>query len=118
MAIFTVKTKGFKRLEAKLKKAPPEVLKRVVDQINRSTINVDRMAKRFSPVDTGRLRSSIRFEIVSQGQAGRVFTDVEYAIHVEFGTSKVGARSFLGRAHRIENPKFIKALTKILNAAV
>lgn len=117
MAIFTVKTKGFKQLQAKLKKAPPEVRKRVVDQINRSTININRMAKRFAPVDEGRLQTSIRFEFIRQGELGRVFTDVEYAAFQEFGTSRMAAQPYLGPAARIENPKFLKALAKILQVA-
>jgi phage gpG-like protein len=49
-------------------------------------------------VRTGRLRNSIRFIMLSKGShvEGAVGTDVEYAPYLEFGTSKMAPRRFLG----------------------
>lgn len=60
-------------------------------------IRVQRGAKRNCPVDTGRLRSSIAEELGSdsQGLVEVVGTDVDYAPHVEFGTSRMRAQPFL-----------------------
>lgn len=61
---------------------------------------IERLAKLYCPVDTGRLRASIATLLV-QGDAGLeawVGTNVEYAIFVEFGTWKMEPRSFLRRA--------------------
>lgn len=60
-------------------------------------VRVQRAAKRLSPVDTGRLRSSIAEELGRDGQGlvERIGTNVEYAPHVEFGTRRMRAQPFL-----------------------
>ncbi len=55
------------------------------------------IAKSLTPVDTGRLRSSITWQM---GRAGDVLfaevgTNVEYAPHVEFGTRWMAAQPYL-----------------------
>jgi len=44
-------------------------------------------AKRRCPVDTGRLRSTITYEVDAQRRTGRYGTNVEYAWYQEEGTS-------------------------------
>jgi HK97 gp10 family phage protein len=63
----------------------------------RRAVKVDRAAKNHAPVDTGRLRSSINWRIArdSQGLVGIVGTNVEYAIHQEFGTRFQSGTPFL-----------------------
>lgn len=50
-------------------------------------------AKERAPVDTGRLRGSIRAE--AEGLNARVLTDCEYAAAVEFGTSERAPQPFM-----------------------
>ena len=50
--------------------------------------------KRLTPVDTGNLRSSVKAEEVSSQEA-RIATGVEYAPHVEYGTSKMSAQPYM-----------------------
>ena len=122
MAIFTARLNGLDSLQKRMLAVPADKQKRVQVEINRSTVNIDRIAKRLAPVRKdpppgivgGRLRSSIRFEITNQGNTGAVFTDVEYAVFQEFGTSRMAAQPFLGPAAREENPKFLKRVGKIL----
>jgi HK97 gp10 family phage protein len=66
-------------------------------ELARRTIRVETAAKRGAPVDTGRLRSSITHELGRDGGdlVGRVGTNVEYAPHVELGTSRMRAQPFL-----------------------
>lgn len=68
----------------------------VVDLVRRC-LRVTAAAKELCPVDTGRLRSSIRFSlgVDEVGRFGQVGTDVEYAIYVHEGTSRMAARPFL-----------------------
>jgi HK97 gp10 family phage protein len=65
--------------------------------VARKIIVVDRTAKRLAPVDTGRLRSSITWEIVVEGTwiVGRCGTNVHYAVYLEMGTRRMRARPFL-----------------------
>lgn len=66
-------------------------------ELARRTIRVETAAKRLSPVDTGRLRSSITHEMGHEGGdlVGRVGTNVDYSPHVELGTSRMRAQPFL-----------------------
>lgn len=63
-------------------------------------LQVETTAKRLCPVDTGRLRSSINTQIGTDadGLLAVIGTDVEYAPHVEYGTSRMAPRSFLRAA--------------------
>ena len=65
--------------------------------ITRATIRVQRRAKQLAPVDTGRLRSSVAYEVARDGRdiVGRVGTDVNYAPYIEFGTRRMRAQPFL-----------------------
>lgn len=65
--------------------------------VARKTIQVNRGAKHRAPVDTGRLRSSITWEIGQDGTTivGRVGTNVHYAPYLELGTRRMRARPFL-----------------------
>ena len=42
--------------------------------------------EKYVPVDTGRLKNSFRHKV--KGDTAEVYTNVEYAPYVEFGTSK------------------------------
>jgi len=53
-----------------------------------AAINVQRSARIACPVDTGRLRSSIKFKFYNRGTMARVFSDVDYAKYVEYGTGR------------------------------
>lgn len=63
-------------------------------ELRRRGARVETEAKRRCPIDTGRLRSSIRTELVTvDGQlAAKVGTNVKYAIFVERGTGIYGPR--------------------------
>lgn len=50
-------------------------------------------AKDLCPVDTGNLRNSISCE--SDGLEGCIYTNVEYAPYVEYGTSKMKEQPFM-----------------------
>jgi HK97 gp10 family phage protein len=91
----TITTAGFDRIRAGLDSAIAVGVERAADRI------VD-TAQGLVPVDTGALRDSIRAEPVApthwQVIAGG--GDVDYAIFVEYGTSKMAAQPFLTPASR------------------
>lgn len=56
---------------------------------------VERTAKQMAPVDTGDLRRSISSRVENNGAVGVVYTPLEYAPYVEYGTglfAKKGGR--------------------------
>lgn len=62
-----------------------------------------------TPVDTGRLRREQSFEV--SGNQVDIGTNVEYAIYVEFGTSRQREQSFL-RSALSENTDKIESIIK------
>lgn len=64
--------------------------------IGKATLIVEAQAKALTPVDTGALRSSIHPEVTKIGKevVGRVYTSLEYAMYVEFGTGVRGNGSY------------------------
>ena len=98
-----------KALEALRRKAKDTLR----DIVNTTALNIERKAKRRCPVDTGRLRASIRTTFYKDGLAAEVGTDVEYAPYVEFGTRPhwppPGALSGWARRHKMpEFPVMLK----------
>lgn len=64
--------------------------------IGQAAIIVQKKAKALCPKDTGILRGSISVEVERQNKLfiGRVFTVIEYAKYVEFGTGIKGNGSY------------------------
>lgn len=63
----------------------------------RYAVRTETAAKARCPVDTGRLRSSItwRIEVDGRGLVAIIGTNVEYAIYVHEGTTRMVGRPFL-----------------------
>ncbi len=91
MAGVSVKVTSYK--DERLKEISTQLKK----GMTKACLLVERDAKINSPVDTGRLRSSItnRLEVEENQLVGIVGTNVEYASFQEFGTSKMPAHPFL-----------------------
>ena len=90
-----VKILGIERLQAKFK-AISEI--DMSPAINKATAVVEGSAKAKAQVDSGLLRNSIHPEkarIVGKGEyQGRVYTNLEYAPYVEFGTGAKGSGTY------------------------
>lgn len=58
--------------------------------LERGAKKIQRNAKLLSPVDTGHLRNSIKTksETTQEGAEAQVYTNLEYAGYVEFGTRR------------------------------
>lgn len=70
---------------------------KVAAGMEKACLLVENDAKRICPVDTGRLRASLTHEVEKSGKEiiGRVGTNVEYAIPVEYGASGRPAQPYL-----------------------
>ncbi len=67
--------------------------------LERGAKKIQKNAKYLSPVDTGHLRNSIKIksQITQEGVEAQVYTNLEYAPYVEFGTGVRGASSHMER---------------------
>lgn len=69
-------------------------------ELQESASIIEKEAKYNAPVDTGRLRASIKADV--KGLEANIGTDVEYAHFVHDGTYKMPARPFLESAAEAE----------------
>ncbi|WBA43168.1 HK97 gp10 family phage protein [Hymenobacter canadensis] len=76
-------------------------------------LEIESDAKRLAPVDTGFLRSTIHANL-GGNFSGRVSADSAYAIHVEFGTSRMRAQPFLRPAYQLHKQAFLANLKQAL----
>lgn len=82
MAEINIQIKGLQRLQKAFSKAPQVITNHLNDGISRSMYILERTAKKESPVDTGRLRSSHRVEQNRTSLRGELFPTVNYAVFV------------------------------------
>ena len=63
-------------------------------------------------VDTGALVGSL--SVRSQGYRAEVYTNSEYGLHLEYGTTRMAARPFMGPAAKAESDRFFERVQSIL----
>lgn len=89
-----MKVKGMKEFERKMKSLSDTVAKEAREEaLYTGAVYVQGQASLNAPVDTGNLRGSIDFEVMTEDAT--IFTNVEYAAHVEYGTSRMTPQPFL-----------------------
>ena len=130
----------FNRVMRKVDALAPSMKKKAEFLINASALKIESGAKHRVPTDTGRLKTSIKTEKFG-GIGRRVYTNVEYAPYVEFGTKSrvvttisgvdysdvaiqfkkstggsggVSPRPYLFPAFEAEKPKLIKNLKRLM----
>lgn len=112
-----IKVLGSKRTQRALAGMAEDMRAETKKQLARAIIAMEKTAKEKCPVDTGRLRSSIRLRFLREGFAADLFTDVDYAPHVEFGTRRQRAQPFMRPAfveHRDKIPARFRRSAKIV----
>lgn len=83
--------------------------------IAKSAFAVQKDAKKLVPVDTGRLRSSIKIDFFKGGLTADVNTNVNYAANVEFGSSSQRASPYLFPAYEQNKAQIFKELKEALS---
>ncbi|WP_203246337.1 HK97-gp10 family putative phage morphogenesis protein [Sporosarcina beigongshangi] len=92
---------GLDRFMAWATNAPRELNDAARQAVKNRTLEMEANAKAQAPVDTGTLRRSINSQIseTSGSITGEVSTNLEYATHVEYGTSKQVAQPYMTPAY-------------------
>lgn len=87
--------KGVDKLLARLRELEVNTDEALKKGMTRATAQIQAQAKLLAPVDKGGLRNRIFKQVnaTDSGFEGMVFTNVEYANYVEFGTGPVGQAS-------------------------
>lgn len=96
----------------------PDKLRAGAETIVRKTVNdAVRLAKRFSPVDTGATRNSIGadFTTTDTSVTGEYGPTTEYSPHLEYGTWKTPPRPFIGASSDAVEPAFLSAAHRLPN---
>jgi HK97 gp10 family phage protein len=120
-AIAKVEIKGLRQLTRSLRKAGVQI--KDMKSANAKTGSVVVQAARpITPHATGALAGSIRPAQRQSGVIGRAGGGaVKYARYVEYGTRKMGARSYLVRAAHDTQPRWLNVyadeLQKLMDAA-
>lgn len=91
-----------------------QIVQAVADGVNETAINLHADAVQNTPVDTGRLRSSIalRETATADDPSAEVATDVEYAAHVEYGTVHQTAQPYMRPAIERQLPQLDQNIAK------
>lgn len=66
-----------------------------IDELYKVALQIERVAKQLTPVDTGRLRSSIGTAMLLNQKGVVVSTNVDYAVFVHEGTRFMRGRPFM-----------------------
>lgn len=103
-----ISRKDLDNVLGKLDTLRKDMRKNVEFTINKHALRIESDAKSRVVVDTGRLRSSIKTEKL--GELGRtVFTNIEYAPYVEFGTKSKVNTTIMGEDYSEVAIKFKKS---------
>ena len=110
-------------LEEKLAERAEEYQARLVKGIKRAGQQVAGEARKRAPVNTGHLRRSIRARLKEENgeTVSKIGTNVDYAIHVEYGhrtrggKSYVPGRYFLYGSLQSQKGNVLRIITRALN---
>ena len=108
-------------MERLLQTLPAEIFNKLQQVLANGTFRLAERARELAPVRTGHLLASIYpdvGEIEEQNEAFhplQVVADTPYASFVEFGTSKMEARPFLGPAVEEIEPEILGEVDSILD---
>jgi len=109
-------TSELNTLAVDLGKAADSIGERAFLVLRKTAVDVEADAKMFAPVDTGNLKNSISSEPAFP-QPGVVEMEIgptaNYGAFVEFGTSRMAPRAYMGPALDRRTPAFVAAMEKV-----
>lgn len=104
------------KVTSRTKEVSKDIRAAVEKGLTAAALLVEGDAKLRAPVDTGNLRSSINHQV--DGDRATVGTNVEYAPHVEYGTSRQSAQPYLEPALRDNKDKISKIIRDAIRQGV
>ena len=108
----SVEIRGVKEMQKMLKEVAS--LKDIQNAVKVNTTEMHQKASRKVPVDTGHLKRSLAIDFSDGGLTGRVSTDVEYAMYVEYSTRYMAAQPFMRPAFYDQRVKFMQDMSRLL----
>lgn len=108
MADIQIRIKNIKEIRAAFAKSPALMSKNLNISIRQAILTIGRDSRRFTPVDTGRLRAST-YEQFSNLK-GEIGTKTEYDIFVHEGTRFMKGRPYLRQSvemHNMDTDRFM-----------
>lgn len=122
MASRTTVTLVFNHLPAIARRMAPAALDVIAETLVEMDVTVQTgMGASGSPsspgsmpgVDTGALRASMQHEIARGKYKGTYFTPMEYAPHLEYGTTRMAARPFMTPSAERARPHFMSKMKNL-----
>lgn len=112
--MFSIDASQLNRLAASFDAAGDAIGVEASTAVRATALRVERDAKAFAPVDTGFLRNSIGHDITGNADAAAIEAEIgptaAYSEFVEFGTSRMAPRAFMGPALDRNAPGFVAAM--------
>lgn len=111
----SVEVRGVEGLRDRIRMLRPKIRKATIAAVEESGKAMQHGMQALAPVDTGRLRDSIRYEVEDTTARCGPGREVEYAMFVEFGTSKMAAQPFVrpvAQAEHLLFPERVKAYAR------
>lgn len=102
----SIKIENLDEVQRFLKSRPVAIKNELNRAVKKTVVLIEREAKKRTPVDTGRLRTSIRSK--TSGDKGEVYTNVKYAVVVHENLRarhRTGEAKYLERAFKQSIPK-------------
>jgi len=109
-----IQIKGFKKVRKIIERYPIEKIKEVGNQVEITARAIEKTAKQLVPVDTGRLRSSIRPYPIGWSLEKSIEARTHYAKYIEFGTRRYSGKPFMRPAFQKHKKGFDRAIKRIL----
>jgi len=98
----------------------PEIARKLPAQtktaVSKAGHDVEGRAKAVVPIDTGALMNSIQTKITDGGFGAEIAPHTDYAVYVEFGTRRMGARPYMTPAGEAVRPAFKAAMEQLLRS--
>jgi len=85
--------------------------------ITKACFDTQAKAQAIVPVDTGNLKNSIQVDLSELEElSGEVVPQAEYAVYVEFGTSKMPAQPYMTPAAEEVGASFVEVMERLMAA--